>query len=71
MSFGVAPFFSFVYKTTTIKFSDKKLSLKKKIASEISRQMTSHWNPPVAFPAGLKPNEDGSFSRVGMFPDFT
>ena len=44
---------------------DKKSLLKMRIKSEISRQMTSYWNPPSVYPLGLRPNIDGSFSRQG------
>ena len=45
--------------------ADKKSVMKTRIQAELSRQVSSQWNPPCVHPSGLRPNQDGSFSRQG------
>ena len=47
--------------------ADKKSVMKTRIQAELSRQVSSQWNPPCVHPSGLRPNQDGSFSRQGRY----
>lgn len=45
---------------------DRKGILKGRIKSDLSRQLSTQWTPSIVYPSGLRPNQDGSFSRQGV-----